>query len=239
MISTSFSNINNLVAASLGGSMMSKRIIGIFGCEQTDLCIYLASILENMKKRVLVVDNSFEQKLQLCIPKPEKELNIVTYKNVDYTWQATEAMWRNQEYDFVIIDFGGWPEESELILCHELICVLKCEYYYIMKYREMIQNVKLPTSLILRNFCRKYMDSNKILSLLGETGCFVMDRMFCALTEEDESLRIAMQAEGYHNFSGISKDLEKILFHLCRSICRNDYVEVLNGIRRAKRGECY
>ena len=116
---------------------MSKRIIGIFGCEQTDLCIYLASILENMKKRVLVVDNSFEQKLQLCIPKPEKELNIVTYKNVDYTWQATEAMWRNQEYDFVIIDFGGWPEESELILCHELICVLKCEYYYIMKYREM------------------------------------------------------------------------------------------------------
>ena len=108
-----------------------------------------------------------------------------------------------------------------------------------MKYREMIQNVKLPTSLILRNFCRKYMDSNKILSLLGETGCFVMDRMFCALTEEDESLRIAMQAEGYHNFSGISKDLEKILFHLCRSICRNDYVEVLNGIRRAKRGECY
>ena len=42
--------------------MSEQKIIGIFGCEQTDLCIYLASILENMRNRVLVIDNSFDHK---------------------------------------------------------------------------------------------------------------------------------------------------------------------------------
>lgn len=42
--------------------MSKQKIIGIFGCEQTDLCIYLASILENMKNSVLVIDNSLSRK---------------------------------------------------------------------------------------------------------------------------------------------------------------------------------
>lgn len=46
--------------------MSKQKIIGIFGCEQTDLCIYLASILENMKNSVLVIDNSFEQKMRFA-----------------------------------------------------------------------------------------------------------------------------------------------------------------------------
>lgn len=53
--------------------MSKQKIIGIFGCEQTDLCIYLANILENMKNSVLVIDNSFEQKMRFCIPRPNEK----------------------------------------------------------------------------------------------------------------------------------------------------------------------
>ena len=60
--------------------MSKQKIIGIFGCEQTDLCIYLASILENMKNSVLVIDNSFEQKMRFCIPRPNEKMNMITYK---------------------------------------------------------------------------------------------------------------------------------------------------------------
>ena len=63
--------------------MSKQKIIGIFGCEQTDLCIYLASILENMKNSVLVIDNSFEQKMRFCIPRPNEKMNMITYKNVE------------------------------------------------------------------------------------------------------------------------------------------------------------
>lgn len=48
-----------------------------------------------------------------------------------------------------------------------------------------------------------------------------------------------MQFEGYRNFANLSKEFEKVLFHLCRNISEQDYKEVLMGVRRAKRGECF
>ena len=77
--------------------MSKQKIIGIFGCEQTDLCIYLASILDNMKNSVLVIDNSFEQKMRFCIPRPNEKMNMITYKNVDYT-ALCENRYRTRRY---------------------------------------------------------------------------------------------------------------------------------------------
>lgn len=219
--------------------MKTSRIIGIFGCEQTDICIYLASILENMKKHVLVIDNSFEQKMRFCIPRPEEKLKLITYKDVDYISHCETLSFGRDEYDYVIVNFGTWPEEAELELCNELICVMNCEISQIRNYREMLEGLKRPISILFRNYCKNYMDSTKITKQLGETSCFVVERIFLPFSELDECIRIMMQAEGYQNFAGISREFEKVLFHLCRTICEDDYAKVLSGIRRAKRGECF
>lgn len=97
--------------------MSKQKIIGIFGCEQTDLCIYLASILENMKNSVLVIDNSFEQKMRFCIPRPNEKMNMITYKNVDYTALCERSLWKTEGYDYVIVNLGSWPDREK---CHRL-----------------------------------------------------------------------------------------------------------------------
>ena len=104
--------------------MSKQKIIGIFGCEQTDLCIYLASILENMKNSVLVIDNSFEQKMRFCIPRPNEKMNTITYKNVDYTALCERSLWKTEGYDYVIVNLGSWPDEKSVTDCDELICAL-------------------------------------------------------------------------------------------------------------------
>ena len=62
-----------------GGIRLSeKKIIGLFGACQTDICIYVASILQNMGCRVCVVDNSYEQAMHYCIPHPSEKLPTIT-----------------------------------------------------------------------------------------------------------------------------------------------------------------
>ena len=219
--------------------MSKQKIIGIFGCEQTDICIYLASILENMKTHVLVVDNSFEQKMQFCIPRPEKQLPIVTYKNVDYMLHCDKDAWSVTGYDYIIINLGSWPGEEDLEACDELLGVMNCELAQIINYRELIGKLKRPTSIVFRNYCRRYMDARKITEQLGVDNCFVAEHFFLPFSEEDECCRLTMQAEGYQSFTNISKEFEKALFRICRTICNQDFSKVLGGLRRAKKGECF
>lgn len=221
--------------------MKEAKVIGIFGWEQTDLCIYLASILENMKYHILVIDNSMEQKMGCCIPKPKTktELEIVTYKNVDYRWKVPAAEWQTNQYDFVIIDMGSEPLEDEISRCEEVFLVTGCDYVCIQKYRTFMLQIKKPMTVIIRNYHKEMMLEKQIVRQLEKENCFVMEHYLLPFDEWDESKRISMQYQGYRDCGGISKELEKLLFHLGCMLVNQGYHVVLTGVRRAKRGECY
>lgn len=218
---------------------METKIIGIFGCGQSDLCIYLASILENMKYQVLVIDNSKEQKIKLCIPKPEELLYTITYQNVDYAFLRPLSEWHSYAYDYILVDMGEEPETGALMLSDFLICVMNCELSVMKKYQTIVTQLKRPINIIIRDFCKNYMDQSRIKELVGDENCFVVDYLFLPVSELDECNRTLMQYQGYHGFPKISRELEKCLFFLSRFFCENGYTEVLNALHRAKRGECY
>lgn len=219
--------------------MNRAKVIGIFGWEQTDICIYLASILENMRYHVLVIDNSTEQKMDCCIPKPAKELNIVTYKDVDYQWKIPKEKWAVDAYDFVIADLGEAPGVAEFEKCDEIFLVTGCGYGCIKKYRNLMLEVKRPMAVIIRNYHREMMLEKQIIGQLEEENCFVMEHYILPYDAWDESGRILMQYRGYENCACLSKEFEKLLFHLGCMLGERDYHTVLAGIHRAKRGECY
>lgn len=219
--------------------MKQPKVIGIFGWEQTDLCIYLASILENMRYHVLVIDNSTDQKMDCCIPRPEAELNIVNYKGVDYRFLVPYEEWTAQEYDFVIVDMGGKPRVEELSVCEEIFLVTGCDYVCIRKYRELMLQMKKPMAVIIRNYQREMMMEKQIVKQLEEENCFVMEHYFLPSDPWDESRRIAMQYQGYRDCRDLSREFEKLLFHLGCMLAQQGYRAVLAGISRAKKGECY
>lgn len=218
---------------------METKIIGFFGYGQSDLCIYLANILENMKYRVLVIDNSKEQKIKLCIPRPKEILHTITYQNVDYAFLRSSDEWKDYVYDYVLIDMGEEPEIEALTLSDFLVCVANCERAVIEKYQQAVAQIRKPVNIIFRNYCKNYMDQSRLRILLGSGNDFVVNYLFFPVSEVDECNRTLMQYQGYQGFSKVSKELERGLFFLCRFFSEKDYAEVLNGVCRAKRGECY
>jgi len=83
------------------------------------------------------------------------------------------------------------------------------------------------------------MSAGGIRKLFVDENCFVLEQLFLPFSEADECSRLMMQFDGYRNFANLSKEFEKVLFHLCRNISEQDSKEVLMGVRRAKRGECF
>lgn len=219
--------------------MDKVKIIGIFGQEQTDLCIYLASILENMKYHVLVIDNSNEQKMNCCIPKPNAQLHITTYKGIDYQNKTAYVDIQKSNYDFILVDLGKEPFAEELSQCEELILVVGCEYPAIQTYNAFMKKAKIPMTVVLRNYQKETMLKKRLKKQLEEENCFLMELHLLPFDAWDESKRIMMQYEGYQDCNGLSKEYEKLLLHLTTVFTNQGYYAARRGLIRAKKGVCY
>lgn len=214
------------------------KIIGLFGTAQTDICIYMASILQNLGHHVCVIDNSLEQAMKYCIPAPVEKLPVITYKYIDYTRLIPVSEWKEQSYDELLVDMGVWPSDEALHACDEIYLVLDAAIAQLDRYRELMKRVAIPMSVILRDICADAVSPRHILNLLQEENCFVVESYILPLHEEDMAGRFAMQYQGYQSFSRISAPFEKMLVKMCRDLTQADTAEIWQSYKRARKGAC-
>ncbi|MBO5245906.1 MAG: hypothetical protein J6B28_01450 [Eubacterium sp.] len=218
--------------------MSEKKIVGLFGVSQTDICIYLASILQNMGYRVCVLDNSYEQAMYYCIPHPAEKLLTITYKKIDYERLVPAECWQEKEYDYLLVDMGVWPPQTDLTLCDEIFLVMDSAVAQIERYRKLMERVALPMNVIVRDIYPEAVNAKRILEMLQEENCFVVDKYVLPFHEEDSICRIGMQHQGYRNFSRLSVPFEKILLKICAVLTEGDTTVIWRSFKRARRGEC-
>ena len=218
--------------------MSEKKIIGLFGVGQTDICIYVASILQNMGYRVCVVDNSYEQAMRYCIPHPAEKLLTITYKNIDYERLVPAASWQEKDYDYLIVDLGVWPPEDALRACKEIFLVMDCAVVQLFRYRELMKRTALPMNVILRDVCTEVVSAKRVFSILQEENCFVVDSYVLPLNEEDVACRFYMQYQGYRSFAHLSVPFEKMLVNICRELSECEDAVIWRSFKRARKGAC-
>ena len=218
--------------------MSEKKIIGLFGVGQTDICIYVASILQNMGYRVCVVDNSYEQAMHYCIPHPAEKLLTITYKKIDYERLIPADSWQEKDYDYLIVDLGVWPSEEALRACTEIFLVMDCAVAQIYRYRELMKRAALPMSVILRDVCAEAVSARRVFGMLQEENCFVVDSYVLPLSEEDIACRFYMQYQGYQSFSHLSVPFEKMLVKICRELCGCEDSIDSRSFKQARKGAC-
>ncbi len=218
--------------------MSEKKIIGLFGSGQTDICIYVASILQNAGYSVCVLDNSYEQAMQFCIPRPSEELLTITYKNIDYERLVPPDYWQERDYDFLLVDLGVWPPEESLRECGELFLVSDCNIAQLFRYRELMRRVERPMNVILRDVCPEAASASRILDILREENCFVLDTYVLPFSEGDTASRLGMQYRGYRSLSRLSGAFRKMLVRLCRRLAGCGETAIVRGFRRARKGAC-
>lgn len=218
--------------------MSEKKIIGLFGVGQTDICIYVASILQNLGEQVCVVDNSYEQAMYYCIPHPAEKLLTITYKNIDYERLVPPEQWQEKSYDYLLVDLGVWPAQDALQQCSEIYLVMDCAVAQIIRYRELMKQMSLPMHVILRDVCPEAVSARHVFSMLCEENCFISERYVLPLCEEDIAGRVSMQYQGYRSFLHLSLPFEKMLIRICRELAECESSVVWRSFKRARRGEC-
>ena len=218
--------------------MSEKKIIGFFGVSQTDICIYVASILQNAGYRVCVVDNSYEQAMHYCIPHPAEKLLTITYKKIDYERLVPADCLQTKDYDYLIVDLGVWPPEEALRICTEIFLVMDCAIAQIFRYRELMKRIALPMNVILRDVCAEAVSARRVFAMLQEENCFMVDSYVLPLNEEDIANRFYMQYQGYQSFAQLSVPFEKMLMKICRGLAGCDESLIWRSFKRARKGVC-
>lgn len=218
--------------------MSEMKIIGLFGVGQTDICIYLASILQNAGYRICVIDNSHEQTMQYCIPHPTEKLSTITYKKIDYECQVPVEHWQEKDYDYLIVDLGVLPARETLCACKEIFLVTDCTVTQVHRYRELMKQMALPMNVILRDVCAEAVSGRRVLATLQEENCFVIDSYVLPLSEEDTACRFCMQYQGYQSFIQLSAPFEKMLIKICRVLAECGDSLIWRSFKRARKGVC-
>ncbi len=217
--------------------MNTTRIISFFGCKQMDLCVYLAAILENLHYRVLVVDNSKEQEIKLCIPKPEEPIKTVSYKNVDYEFLRPFS--EVYDYDYVLVNMGEMPDLEWLEMSDYAIATLACTRYGLEVHREVLKDLNLPSFVVMRDFCPAFMQSRAMRPYLEFDNPLIKEKLILPLLEQDACMYALLQFIGYRNIKGISKAMLGVLLRILEEITGESKGEILEAFRRTKRGEFY
>lgn len=213
------------------------KIIGFFGSAPADLCMYAAYALQNIGKRVCVVDNSEDGSLFRCIPTPDERLRAVTYRNVDFMRWYPLADWHALDDEYVLVQLGAMPQQLCLALCSERILVTDCERANLDAYSRYLTQCCMPVTVLLRGFCWNWVIAEQIKAYAAKDSSFIERWLFLPYDPTDEAYRIEMQYGKLYQFSQISTGMERVLAKLLQLLEICDRIRLVRAINDAKRGK--
>lgn len=219
--------------------MNNKRIIGLFGARQTDICLFLAALFQNLGFRVLVVDNSYDMLMAYCIPGAKNTSEYVKHKGIFFKHQLEPEKWVDERYEIVIVDMGSWPSDEALCQCDEVYLVYDLCISMMDKYKNLINRVEIPVSLVFRNICEEAVSPSNLMHMFSNDNPFIYEYHSLRPHEDDIINQIIMQYHGFYRFQYISDDMQKLLLAIARSNCIVGENRLHKALKNAQRGGVY
>jgi len=208
-----------------------KKIGFIGAFEKTDLIIYIAKILEEVKKRVLIIDTTVLQKARYIVPciAPTK-FYVTEYEGIDVAVGFEDLNSLNRylgdienDYDIVLIDVDSYEkfDEFELVNSERLYFVTAFDSFSLKKGIEVIgtmrQNVKMKKVLFERTFSD---ENDEYLNLLSLTYPVIWDeeKIFFPYENGDLTAIIENQRVTKIKFKNLTEEYRAGLFELVKEI---------------------
>ena len=164
-----------------------KKIGFIGAADKTDLIVYIAKVLNDIGKRVIVVDATITQKTKYVVPSINPTKTYITdFDNVDYAvgFRNKEDIARylglkenekidNLNYDYMLIDIDDEKsiEDFEIEETGKNYFVTRFDIYSLRRGLEILNNIPLNMSLskILMNYNIKKEDEEYLNYLSLDT----------------------------------------------------------------------
>jgi hypothetical protein len=222
---------------------MANNVIAFAGIDASDYMIYIAGILINLKKKVLLIDHSDTCALKTTIPQPEGvncSTDIISYRGLDFT---TAEINREllMSYDDILISSGFHKPENDNTFCNRIIFVTDPYRFNHLRLKEYAENCQLQgiehRELIIKEMIESKITADIIRDNIGI--CFSTESI-SVLYREDKDYYNALLCHTNHSFSfhRTTKQLKNYLIRETASLYPDLTVkQIKKACLRAGKGE--
>lgn len=223
-----------------------EKINFIGAYDKTDSIMYIAKILTEMKKKVIIVDATITQKTKYVIPTIDSRSEyIANYANIDFAIGFTNyndiktylGMPKSAAftYDYMLIDI----DNSDLLNNFDVYSskknyfVTSFDLYALKKGVEVLKRLSLPVEIMKVYFSNLMSQSEDDYFNYIATGCRVkwnQDKIYFPLLNEDLDVIKENQRLSKIRFKGLSNEYKTSLMEWTQDICGDS-----NGVKKACR----
>ena len=223
-----------------------EKINFIGAYDKTDSIMYIAKILTEMKKKVIIVDATITKKTKYVIPTIDNRSEyIANYANIDFAIGFTNyndiktylGMPQSAAftYDYMLIDI----DNSDLLNNFDVYSskknyfVTSFDLYALKKGVEVLKRLSLPVEIMKVYFSNLMSQSEDDYFNYIATGCRVkwnQDKIYFPLLNEDLDVIKENQRLSKIRFKGLSNEYKTSLMEWTQDICGDS-----NGVKKACR----
>lgn len=216
-----------------------RRIV-VTGVHKADIIMYCAYVLQKLEYRVLVCDMTRNHELEYCIRKPDKPMELVRYKNMDFAFSELVSLEEGYDYIFFVQDFDDLPPrhaDKRIFICdgdraamealirdmsriawNEKCCAEAC----MILYRDLYVSYGM-----------EYVKTRMRSKLEGM--CIHSIHHDCM----DEACYERMQFRPFSHMAEVSADMELAVRRVLEFCTGIDAKSVKRGVKMSKRGRAY
>ena len=208
--------------------------------------MYIAKILTEMKKKVIIVDATITQKSKYVIPTVENKNEYITnYSNIDFAIGFTNyndiktylGMPQSAAftYDYMLIDIDNSDllNNFDVYSSKKTYFVTSFDLYALKKGVEVLKRLSLPVEITKVYFSNLMSQTEDDYFNYIATGCRVkwnQDKIYFPLLNEDLDVIKENQRLSKIRFKGLSNEYKTSLMEWTQDICGDS-----NGVKKACR----
>ena len=223
-----------------------EKINFIGAYDKTDSIMYIAKILTEMKKKVIIVDATITQKSKYVIPTVENKNEYITnYYNIDFAIGFTnyndiktylgmpQSAAFTYDYMFIDIDNSDLLNNFDVYSSEKTYFVTSFDLYALKKGVEVLKRLSLPIEITKVYFSNLMSQTEDDYFNYIATGCRVkwnQDKIYFPLLNEDLDVIKENQRLSKIRFKGLSNEYKTSLMEWTQDICGDS-----NGVKKACR----
>lgn len=223
-----------------------EKINFIGAYDKTDSIMYIAKILTEMKKKVIIVDATITQKSKYVIPTVENKNEYITnYSNIDFAIGFTNyndiktylGMPQSAAftYDYMLIDIDNSDllNNFDVYSSKKTYFVTSFDLYALKKGVEVLKRLSLPVEITKVYFSNLMSQTEDDYFNYIATGCRVkwnQEKIYFPLLNEDLDVIKENQRLSKIRFKGLSNEYKMSLIEWTQYICGDS-----NGVKKACR----
>jgi len=217
---------------------LANNVVAFVGIESFDNIQYMARILSNLGKKVLVIDYSETEALTWSVPQIDFidiKKDIINYRHVDYTNQnITDDMLK--VYDDVFVAFGFNIIEEVILSCNKINYVTDLYINNIEKLNRINDYKTERKYLLIRNVLGIKISPESV-ALQIEKNIPSENTSILPFSENDQINGLISQYNQTIRFTNISRPFRELLYRQIHELYPAITKDKLNeAYKRARKG---